>query len=80
MAVAFDRFIEAKRGNAIDFCQIAIKDDPSAADSVFVNWSQTVTSSDEAPVVEALLHLRSQIVTAVSLMRLTTRKPETENT
>jgi hypothetical protein len=27
-----------------------------------VNWSQTVTSSDEAPVDEALLHLRSQTV------------------
>jgi len=29
-----------------------------------VNWSQTVTSSDEASVNKALLHLKSQFVTA----------------
>ena len=33
VAVASNRFIEAKRGNAIDFCQIAIQDHPHAADS-----------------------------------------------
>ena len=32
MPIAFDRFIEAKRGNAIDFCQVAIQHDPDAAD------------------------------------------------
>jgi len=31
MAVAFYRFIEAKRWNAIDFCQIAIQDNPDTA-------------------------------------------------
>jgi hypothetical protein len=25
MPIAFDRFIEAKRGNTIDFCQVAIQ-------------------------------------------------------
>jgi hypothetical protein len=33
MAIAFDRFVEAKRGNAIDFCQVAIQDYPGGADS-----------------------------------------------
>ena len=32
MPIAFDRFIEAKCGNAIDFCQIPIKHYSHAAD------------------------------------------------
>jgi hypothetical protein len=32
MPIAFDRFIEAKRGNAIDFCQVPIQHHSHAAD------------------------------------------------
>ena len=32
MPIALDRFIEAKRGNAIDFCQVAIQHHSHAAD------------------------------------------------
>jgi len=39
MPIAFDRFIEAKRGNTIDFCQVAIEHHSYAADCAdhFVN-------------------------------------------
>jgi len=32
MSIAFDRLIESKRGNAIDFCQVAIQHHSHAAD------------------------------------------------
>jgi len=32
MPIAFDRFIEAERGNPVDFCQIAIEHYAHAAD------------------------------------------------
>ena len=32
MPIAFNRFIEAKRGNTIDFCQVAIQHHARAAD------------------------------------------------
>jgi hypothetical protein len=32
MSIAFDRFIEAECGNAIDFCQVAIQHYSQAAD------------------------------------------------
>src|SRR6266478_6574384 len=32
MPIALDRFIEAKRGDSVDFCQVAIQHHTSAAD------------------------------------------------
>jgi hypothetical protein len=32
MPIAFNRFIEAERGNPVDFCQVAIQNDPGATD------------------------------------------------
>ena len=45
MLIAFNRFIEAERGNAIDFCKIAIQHDAGAPDRPyhFVNlldWNE----------------------------------------
>ena len=34
MSIAFDRLIEAKRGNSIDFCQVTIQHDAHTADGV----------------------------------------------
>jgi len=42
MAIAFNSFIEAKRGNPIDFCQFAIQDDPDAADSAAQRAALTI--------------------------------------
>jgi hypothetical protein len=32
MSIAFDRFVEAKRGHSVDFCHVAIQHNASAAD------------------------------------------------
>jgi len=47
MSIAFDRFIEAKRGNTIDFCQVAIKHHSHAADCA--DHSVNLLDCDKGP-------------------------------
>jgi hypothetical protein len=45
IAIVFNRFIEAKRGNAIDFCQVGIQDHPAASNNAdhsvdLLDWNE----------------------------------------